>query len=132
MDIVRRNTDYALRAMVNLARNHENEPITSRTISQQENIPYHLTCKLLQKLNKAKLLKSYMGPYGGFGLERKPSKINLLEIIEAVQAPISLNRCLLAKDACPRQNSCTIREKLSGLQEYMGEYLSNITLDALV
>lgn len=132
MDIVRRNTDYALRAMVNLAQNHQKEPISSRTISQQEGVPYQLMNKLLQKLNKARLIKSYMGPKGGFVLEREPSKINLQEIIEAVQLPISLNRCLLSKDACPRQKVCTIRQKLNGLQEYMEEYLKNITLNELV
>lgn len=132
MDIVRRNTDYALRAMVNLARNYDNGLVSNREIAGQENVPYQLMCKLMQKLNNAGLVTSYMGPKGGFSLSRKPSKINILEIIDAIQAPIRLNRCLLAKDICPQNKRCTVRPKLIGLQEYIGEYLRNITLDELV
>jgi Rrf2 family iron-sulfur cluster assembly transcriptional regulator len=132
MDIVRRNTDYALRAMVHLARNYDKGPVSSRTIADQENVPYQLTCKLMQKLNNAKLVTSYMGPKGGFGLSREPSKINLLEIIETVQAPISLNRCMLSKETCPQIKHCTVRPKLVELQKYIGNFLSNITLNELV
>ncbi len=131
MDIVRRNTDYALRAMVNLARNYENGPVSSRTISEKESVPYQLMCKLMQKLNNAGLVTSYMGPKGGFGLGREPTKINILEVIETIQKPISLNRCLLNRDICPRHKQCPVRPKLLGLQEYIGKYLSNITLDEL-
>jgi Rrf2 family protein len=131
MDIVRRNTDYALRAMVNLARNHENGPVSSKTISEKEDVPYQLLCKLMQKLNNAGLVTSFMGPKGGFGLGREPSKINILEVIETIQKPISVNRCLLSGDICPRQNHCPVRPKLLDLQEYIGKYLSKITLAEL-
>jgi Rrf2 family iron-sulfur cluster assembly transcriptional regulator len=132
MDIVRRNTDYALRAMVNLARNYDKGLVSSRTVSKQENVSYQLTCKLLQKLNNAGLVTSYMGPKGGFGLSKEPSKINLLEIIEAIQSPISLNRCLLYKGFCPKQKDCPVRPKLLELQKYIGSFLGNITLDELL
>jgi len=132
MDIVRRNTDYALRAMVNLARNYENGPVSSKIISEKEKVPYQLLCKLMQKLNNAGLVTSFMGPKGGFGLGREPSKINILEVIETIQKPVSLNRCLLSGDICPLQKHCTVRPKLLGLQEYIGKYLSGITLDELV
>ena len=131
MDIVRRNTDYALRAMIHLARNYENSPVSSRIISEKENVPYQLMCKLMQKLNNAGLITSFMGPKGGFGLSREPSKINILEVIETIQTPIRLNRCLLAGDICPRHKQCPVRPKLIGLQEYIGNYLSDITLDEL-
>ena len=72
-----------------------------------------------------------MGPLGGFSLSRKPSQISLLEIIEAVQNPLSINKCLLAKNGCPRRKTCTVRPKLLDLQEYIGDYLSKIKLDKL-
>jgi Rrf2 family transcriptional regulator, iron-sulfur cluster assembly transcription factor len=131
MDIVRRNTDYALRAMVALAQNYGIRPVSSRTISNEQKIPYQLTCKLMQKLSSKKMITSLMGPKGGFILKREPSKITLLEIIEAIQEPLSINRCLLAKDNCPRSRICTIRPKLVQLQEYVGKYLTEITLAEL-
>ncbi len=132
MDIIRRNTDYALRAMVNLAGHYGEDAVSTRDISQSEDISYQLTCKLMQKLNNAGLVKSSMGPNGGFVLSRTPTKINLAEIIDAIQGPLSLSRCLLGENVCPRQSSCPITLKLSKLQKNIGDYLQSITLDELL
>ena len=128
MDIIRRNTDYALRAMVNLASNFGKGLISSKAISLQEKIPYQLTCKLMQKLHKAKLITSTMGPKGGFELSREPETISLLEIIEVIQEPLCLNSCIMSYFKCPNKKKCLIRPKLEELQEYIGKYLNNLTL----
>lgn len=132
MDILRRNTDYALRAMLNLAGHYGQEPVSTRQIAEAEDISYELTCKLMQKLHSAGLVQSSMGPNGGFALSKKPDKINMLEIIEAIQGPLSLNRCLLEEDICPNKDGCSITVELAKLQKHIGKYLLGITLDELV
>ena len=64
MDVLRRNTDYALRIVVHLARQWKGEPASSRDIAAAEAVSYDLTCKLLQKLAKIRLVKSTMGQIG--------------------------------------------------------------------
>lgn len=132
MDILRRNTDYALRAMVNLAGHYGEDPVSTRDISEREDISYQLACKLMQKLNKAGLVKSSMGPNGGFILSQKPEKINLAQIIEAIQGPLSLSRCLLGDNICPKQSRCPITTKLIELQKNMSDYLQGVTLDEML
>jgi len=132
MDILRRNTDYALRIMVNLAKNWGQESISTRTISHDEDIPYQLACKLMQRFNKAKLVKSSMGPKGGFRLSREPSRINLFQIIKTIQGPVSLNRCLIDVKACLRQRRCPVSKKLAGLQKYIEGFLRQTTLAQLL
>lgn len=131
MDVVRRNTDYAMRLMLNLAKHHENGPISTRTAASEEDVPYQLACKLMQKLQRAKLVKSSMGPKGGFVLGKEPSKISLLDVIEAIQGPISLNRCMLSLDACPRYRRCPVRAKLVGIQKSISSGLAGISFDEL-
>lgn len=131
MDILRRNTDYAVRAMIYLAKYWQREPISTRRISEAGDIPYQLTCKLMQRLHKAKFIDSCMGPKGGFRLSRKPESIDLLEIVKTIQGPIYLNRCLVDMAACVRQSSCPVTSKLAGLQKYLESSLSSITLDQL-
>jgi len=132
MDVLRRNTDYALRAMVNLAKHYGDAAASTRTVADDEDIPYQLACKLMQKLHKNRLVESCMGPQGGFRLSRDPLKINVLEVIEAIQGTPSLNKCLLGVETCPRKPKCPVSRKLAGLQVYISNYLGGITLSELV
>ena len=131
MDIVRRDTDYALRAMVYLAGHYGNGPVSARQVAQNGEIPYQLACKLLQKLHNSQVVESSMGPKGGFKLNQKPSKISVLKVIRAIQGRLSLNRCLLSTDECSRQRKCPIREKLVKLQQQIESFLDAVTLDEL-
>jgi len=131
MDVIRRNTDYAARLMVHLAKHFGNGPVSTRAAAAEEEVPYQLACKLMQKLNNAKLVTSCMGPKGGFVLAAKPSNISLLEVVEAIQGSISINRCVLDQKACSRNTICAVREKLADIQESMTKDLAAITLDEL-
>ncbi len=131
MDIIRRNTDYALRAMAHLAKNYSTESISTRVIAERQEISYQLACKLMQKMNEAGLVSSFMGPKGGFILSKDPSKINLLEIIQAVQGPLSVNKCLAEEDKCPRKDRCPLTGKMKDLQDYIVKFLSDLTLGDL-
>ncbi len=132
MDMIRRNTDYAFRAMANLAANWGKGPVSTRDIAAKEDISYQLTCKIMQRLTKAKLVKSSMGVRGGFELNKKPSKINLLEVINIIQGPLKLNRCLLGLNRCDRSRNCPISAKFCELQEYIEDYLTKITLEEVL
>lgn len=128
MDVIKRNTDYALRAILHLARNYGGESISSRVLADAEDVPYELLCKLMQKLNGAGLVKSEMGPKGGFSLNRLPEEITLRDVVATIQGPISINRCLVKSDVCERQYCCVLSRKLAGLQEQVDEYLGGVTL----
>ena len=132
MDVLRRNTDYGLRIMVNLANHFNSKFISARQLADEGNFSYELGCKILQKLHKAELVKSGMGPKGGFTLSREPSKITLMEIIKALQGRIRLNRCLLDDNECEFQPDCQISTKLACLQLYIDGYLNDITLAEIV
>lgn len=131
MDVIRRNTDYSMRAMVHMAVHYGGDPVSNNRLADELDIPYHLVCKLMQRLGKAGFVKSCMGPKGGFILAKDPAKISLIEVVEAIQGPITLNRCLLGANKCPKQAVCTIRGSLAELQDDIDGYLRGVTLKAL-
>jgi Rrf2 family iron-sulfur cluster assembly transcriptional regulator len=132
MDVIRRNTDYAIRAMSHLALSHGNGPVSAATIAAEQDISYQLVSKLLQRLQKARLVKSSMGVRGGFQLSRDPGCITLLEVIEAIQGKITLNRCLARPNACGRMKSCPVRPRLGQVQNTLLGTLQQTTLKDLI
>lgn len=82
----------------------------------------HLS-KVLLKLTKAGLVKSYRGPAGGFLLGKQADQITLKEIYEAIEGPISSDRCFFHLESCngsacalgafSRKISSQIEEKLA-------------------
>ena len=133
MDVLRRNTDYGLRMMVNLAKHSYNgELMSARQLASDGNFSYQLGCKLLQKLHKAELVKSVMGPKGGFKLGRKPSEITLMDVINVLQGGVHMNRCLVGDQGCEFKSECEVNTKLSRLQTYIECYLGGITLDKIL
>ena len=132
MEVLRRNTDYGLRAMVYLSTCYSERLVSVRELSRKGHFSYQLGCKLLQRLQKADLVKSSMGRNGGFQLSRKPAEITLSEIIKVLQGGIRLNKCLLDGDGCEFQPDCEVHTKLQCLQMYIDGYLGAITLDEIL
>lgn len=132
MDIIRRNTDYALRAVVELANRFGNGPMATKELSDRQDIPYQLACKLLQRLNKAGIVRSEMGPAGGFMLNRNPSKITVRQVVETIQGPVRLNKCLFEKDFCRLSRRCPINPELGRLQRKISAFLDGLSLEQLL
>ncbi|MDD5459334.1 MAG: Rrf2 family transcriptional regulator [Phycisphaerae bacterium] len=131
MDVLRKNTDYAVRAMVYLARHADGTPASTRLIAESEDISYQLACKLMQKLTAAGLVQSEMGPKGGFTLALPADKISLGDVIKAIQDNIRINACLSSSYVCSRKGQCPVHGKLIDLQNQLDDYLKNITLAEL-
>jgi len=115
--------------MINLAGNYGKGTVSSRQLAEKEEVSYQLTCKLMQKLNAAGLVKSQMGPKGGFFLSKNPSETNFTAIVEVIQGPVTVNSCLLDINYCPRQPNCPIHKELTELQKYIKSFFNNVTLD---
>ncbi len=83
-----RSTGYALLAVGYIAKHQDKKLIISNAISEKYDIPLEYLLKILQQLVKANILRSKRGPRGGFSLAKAPSKISLLQIVEAVEGPM--------------------------------------------
>ena len=85
---ISRSTGYAILAVGYIARHHKQGIILSQSVSKAYNIPLEYLLKIMQQLVRANILRSKRGPRGGFSMARPAKKINLLQIIEAVEGPM--------------------------------------------
>ena len=132
MEVILRNTDYALRLMVSLARHYDQPVVSTRQLAGEQDVSYQLACKLMQRLSGARLVESSMGWKGGFRLSRPPGSVSLLEIVTAIQGPVRLNRCLLPQGLCSRRHHCGTCAKLRELQEMIDRYMARVSLQELL
>ncbi|WP_138429168.1 RrF2 family transcriptional regulator [Fodinibius saliphilus] len=124
--------DYGLQAMLFLALHyHEEENIDLTTISKKLDIPKHFLSKVLQLLVKHKLLVSMKGPTGGFRLNRTPSDITLIEIIEAIDGLDIFNECGIGFKKCNDDNPCPIHNEYKEVRNNVQDLFETKTLKEL-
>jgi Rrf2 family protein len=131
---ITQEADNAFRVILYLAGLPEGEKSTARTISEAMNISVQFTLKTLNKLTKNGLTCAYRGVNGGYALNRPAKEITLREIIEVVDGPIAINRCLLDKNYCNRNfaDHCSVHDALVGVQKTLVSALEAIRIDQLL
>lgn len=125
---ITRQTEYAIRTMLELTRAPQDEFISTRFISEQQDIPEDFLKKTLKLLVLAGLINTQRGVNGGIALARPAEEINLVDIIEAVEGNIALNVCLAPGYNCPNQPECPVRRNLARAQQAMLNELSKENL----
>lgn len=100
-------------------------------ISRNQNIPETFLAKIFQRLSKAGLLRSSRGSKGGFSLGKPANEITMREVIEAIEGPIALNRCLRREGECEEEEVCPIHQVWEKAQERFLEILDRTTMKDL-
>ena len=113
---ITRQADYAVRAVLHLARTGDQRTATS-TIAEEQHIPPSFLAKIISQLSIAGLLHTSRGARGGVTLAREAKEITLLEVIEAIDGPIQLNECFGENGICSFDESCPLRPVWCDAQE---------------
>jgi Rrf2 family iron-sulfur cluster assembly transcriptional regulator len=93
--------DYAIRAAIALAREAESgRYVKLREVSDEMAIPTRYTQEILTLLMRAGMAEARAGRTGGYRLTRQPEAISLLEVVEAAEGPLRLERCTLSGGPC--------------------------------
>lgn len=131
MRLITRETDYAVRALLYMARCQAETISVSELVSALK-IPRAFLRRIMQSLNKEGLIESFKGKGGGFRLALPLEKIFLIDLMEKLQGPVKLNECLFKKRICPDRNRCLLKKKIDALEKEMIAKLRAITLASLV
>ena len=130
MKLITRDTDYAIRALCFIAGCNENI-VSVSTLSEKLKIPRPFLRKILQMLNRKRVLKSHRGQGGGFSLAIKPNEVFLIDLMAIFQGPVRLNECLFKKKTCPEISNCLLKKKLDVIEKEVVTKLKSITIASL-
>ena len=125
-------TEYAIRAMLHLAANEGNGVLQISTISKAWNIPESFFRKVINNLTRTGLAFSSRGVHGGIMLAKPADQITLLDIIEATEGKIYLNKCLINSDMCDNIPWCSVHSVWGKVQKAFNDILKSKTLKELV
>ncbi len=129
--LITRETDYAIRTVLYLARERE-RTASAAEIARAMHIPKSFLAKILQRLVRNHLLISTRGAAGGFQLARKPSAISLLSVMEAVQGPTCINVCAIQENKCALSASCTVHPVWVEMRKDIEKQLQKQTIAGLL
>ena len=104
--VLSKTADYALRALLVLARHGVGRTLSADTIAELTGTPPNYTGKTLYALARAGLLRSMRGPTGGFALAEDPASITIAEIADVFADPPATPRCLLGTGLCDAADPC--------------------------
>jgi Rrf2 family protein len=123
--------DYAMRAVLYLARARKDKLTATNEIAKRQNIPSSFLAKIISQLSIAGLLHTSRGARGGVKLARKPQNITLLEVIEAIDGPIRLNICVESESDCTFENNCPLQLVWCDAQQELVAKLKNTNFEKL-
>ncbi len=123
-----RQCEYALQAVLYLAKKGEERSTSIRELTATLHTPYFFMAKILQDLSHRGLLLSHRGPYGGFSLAKPPGEITLFDIVEAIDGRGLLEECVLGFPTCSPDNPCAMHEQWGKSRDAIYDELTKKTI----
>jgi len=103
--------------------------VSTTEIAERFNIPRGILGKVMQKLVRKGMIKSYQGVSGGYILDKKAGDISLNSIVNAIEGPLSMVECITEDgDECSQLEFCNIQSPILSVQRNLTNYFKNITL----
>ena len=126
-------TDYAVVCLGTLAR-RPGSSMSATELSKETGLALYTVQKLLKLLvSKSDFIKANRGALGGYMLNRNSSEISVVEIIEALDGPITLTSCVDKSESfCEASDICFLGGKWNKINEIIRKSLNDISLKELL
>jgi len=129
---VPRRVEYALRAVVALARASDAERVSFKDIAEREDIPKDYLAKILRSLVDARIVVSRRGANGGYALARPPHEISFLDVIEAADSPVAVNHCTENGAGCCLATECALVHVWQAAENAMRGVFARTTIASVI
>lgn len=123
---------YAVFATAHLAEHSNGTPIQGRDIAESCGLPAGHLLKILQQLVRAQILSSERGPAGGFVLRKPANEITLLEIVEAIDGPISGDLPLRTVTSSKEPTRVRLEQACQNVADYAKSLLTRTVVSDLM
>ena len=127
-----RKTEYALISLKHLSYKSDKDLTSAKEISNLYGAPFDVVSRVLQILNQGGIVKSIQGVQGGYHLVRQLSDVSFYELIEMIEGPLSLVKCIHDNDSCELSKSCNIMSPVTLLNDKITDFYKTIKISDLL
>jgi Rrf2 family protein len=128
---INRQTDYAIRVLLALAKAPQGARLPSAQVGQEMLIPRAFLTRIVAELAQAGLLLTFPGREGGLQLAHPAEQLTLKDVVQAFEGPLLLSECMLGEEACPFEGACPVRTRWGRLQKAILDELEQTSFAAL-
>jgi Rrf2 family nitric oxide-sensitive transcriptional repressor len=132
MNKLNRKLEYSLMALKHMSRKAPGELTSAKEVADSYSAPFDATARVLQLMAQRGLLRSEQGSNGGYQITKDLSKITLHELMEVIQGPTQIAKCLHKEEPCELQKSCNIISPVTTLNNKLNQFYQNLTLRELI
>ena len=126
-------SDYALRILTAMA--GYDDITDAKTIAENTSVTLRFTLKILHKLVMGEMVQSFKGSHGGYKLSRAPEDITLRDVIELIDGPIAIARCLDSEESCSLncdKTACVYHHIFDTISIDLAAKLAKITISDVI
>lgn len=124
--------EYGILGVLYLAERNDTTVTPLSEISEAKEIPEKFLAKIFQSLSRAGIVRSHRGVRGGFTLAKDPAHVTVKEVLEAIQGPYHLAKCIKDDIICEKSGFCALRELLRAAEDRLVSVFDEHTLADLL
>ncbi len=132
MNKLNRKVEYSLMALKHMSRKMPGELTSAKEVSDSYQAPFDATARVMQMMAQSGILRSSPGAQGGYQITKDLAKVTLHELMELIQGPTQIAKCMHKQEPCEIQNSCNIVSPVHTLNQKLNEFYKNVTLKELL
>ncbi len=132
MAMIPKQVEYALMALAEMHAAEEKPLHSVRELCDSNKVAFDLMAKAMQRMAKAGILHTVQGVHGGYSMAAPLDRLSLLELIEAVNGPVTVVNCLNDSKACSLQPTCKLIDPMIELDRRMHEFYAGVCVLDLI
>lgn len=132
MNKLNRKIEYSLMALKHMSTKRPGELTTAKEVADRYHSPFDATARVLQVMAQKGLLKSEHGVQGGYQITKDLQRISLHDLMEMIQGPTRIAKCMHKSEHCEIQSHCNIVSPVVTLNEKLSEFYKSVTLAELL
>lgn len=133
MNKINRKLEYALMALKYMSQKIPGELTTAKEVSDSFRTPFDATARVMQQMaQKGGILRAEYGASGGYQITKDLAKISMHDLVEIIEGPTALVKCLHSEGPCEIQGTCNIVSPVTQLNDRLTEFYKSLSLKDLL